>query len=342
MGVIKRIKNKIGTSLTQIKGNVYDKVDQEAQLSQRQIEQILKKKEDYYNLLDLKSEESLNKVEKILGSIAVEVHQAYLEQIHELYTPLSEPESFDLDKRIASFDITKWVFDTKENYIDKLVNVYHVLSRDKCNIALIFNRTKEKCKVRLAVMNSDETQDINKTESYIKCLISAVKGNFPGCEFSDYEVGNPLIFNDYGDICYKKPSIASVTNVASEKSEKFISQSIEKLFDGIIPEEDNQEYTIVLLAEPVQDQLEHKNELSQFYSDLSPFSSWQTNHTYSEADNSSASFALGMNAGIGAGFNKGFGTGHTGGTFATKPDNNGFQHTSIDSQRSSNGNRVRH
>ena len=129
-------------------------------------------------------------------------------------------------------------------------------------------------------MNSDEDQDMNKVESYIKCLISAVKGNLPGCEFSSDKAafGNPLLFEDdnIDNICRKKPSIASVTNVASEKSEKFISQSIEKLLDGIVPEEENQEYTIVLLAEPVQNQLELQNELCQYYSDLFPYSSWQT------------------------------------------------------------------
>lgn len=198
MGVIKRIKTKIADSLTQVKDDVDDKVAEEAELSQKQIENICKKKEEYYKLPNPKSKKSLNKTERILGSIAVEVHQAYLEKIQELYTPLSEFQSFDSDKRIAFFDITKWVFDTEENYIDKLVNVYHVLSRDKCNIALIFNRTVKKCQVRLAVMNSDEDQEMNKVENYIKCLISAVKGNFPGCEFSSDEAafGNPLEFEN--------------------------------------------------------------------------------------------------------------------------------------------------
>ena len=39
---------------------------------------------------------------------------------------------------------------------------------------------------------------MNKVENYIKCLISAVKGNFPGCEFSSDEAafGNPLEFEN--------------------------------------------------------------------------------------------------------------------------------------------------
>lgn len=109
------------------------------------------------------------------------------------------------------------------------------------------------------------------------------------------------------------------------------------MLDGIVPEEKNQEYTIVLLAEPVQNQLELQNELCQYYSDLFPYSSWQTNNTYSEADNSSGSFTLGMNAGVGAGFNIRTGAKNTIGRFVPKCENGEFRQTSLNSEESSNG-----
>ena len=80
-----------------------------------------------------------------------------------------------------------------------------------------------------------------------------------------------------------------------------MSQSMEKLLDGIVPETDDEEYTIVLLAKPVTDQLNARNRLFELYTALAPYSSWQTNYTYTEsdADNSSATanINLGMNAG---------------------------------------------
>lgn len=42
---------------------------------------------------------------------------------------------------------------TKENSIEKLINVYEVLFNEECNIALVFNRTRQRTKVYLAVGN---------------------------------------------------------------------------------------------------------------------------------------------------------------------------------------------
>lgn len=328
MGVIKKLKNKVNSSLTQIKDQALDKVAKEADLCQKQIDRICEKKKKYYNLDEHNPSKNAEIINKLLGSIAIEVHHAYLQQIHELYTSIDVLKEFDSQKRISYFDITKWVFDNEENHIDKLVNVYHVLSRDKCNIALIYNRTIEKCNVRLAVVNNEDTPNPNTTGKYKDCLINAIKGNFPGCEYisnNDY-YGDPL----YSFINSETATIASVTNVASEKSEKFISQSIEKLIDGIVPENSEQEYTIVLLAEPVQNHLELQNELCQYYSALSPFVSWQTNHTFSESNNESASFNLGMNAGIGAGLNLGTGNGNISGQFVSKYENAEIQREKVE------------
>lgn len=140
MGVIKKLKNKVNSSLTQIKDQALDKVAKEADLCQKQIDRICEKKNKYYNLDEHDPSKHSEIINRWLGNIAVEVHHAYLQQIHELYTPIDILNEFDLQKRISYFDITKWVLDNDENHIDKLVNVYHVLSRDKCNIALIYNR----------------------------------------------------------------------------------------------------------------------------------------------------------------------------------------------------------
>lgn len=57
----------------------------------------------------------------------------------------------------------------------------------------------------------------------------------------------------------KKYSVVTASNIPGEKSEKFVSQTIEKLLDGIIPYSKKSEYTIVLLATPIND-VEEKNE----------------------------------------------------------------------------------
>ena len=95
--------------------------------------------------------------------------------------------------------------------------------------------------------------------------------------------------------------MAIVSNLASEKSEDFISQSMEKLLDGIVPHNQSDEYTVALLAKPVRNQLESKNRLFELYSALAPYASWQTNYTYTTSDAINASSNFGVNLGVSAG-----------------------------------------
>ncbi|MCF0111001.1 MAG: ATP-binding protein, partial [Erysipelotrichaceae bacterium] len=96
-------------------------------------------------------------------------------------------------------------------------------------------------------------------------------------------------------------SIATATNVPTEKSEKFISQTIEKLLDGIVPEKRSMEYTIVLLATPVKDVANRKLRLGEFYSGLAPYAQWQTNYTVHETNSVNSTATVGVNVGASAG-----------------------------------------
>ena len=73
------------------------------------------------------------------------------------------------------------------------------------------------------------------------------------------------------------------------------------MLDGIIPATAQQEYILVLLATPIQDIAERKLILSQIYSDLAPYASWQTNYTYTEADARGSAATVGINIGASAG-----------------------------------------
>jgi hypothetical protein len=120
----------------------------------------------------------------------------------------------------------------------------------------------------------------------------------------DYGVGMPPCLDALdAEKNNQAKSIAIVSNVPSEKSEGFISQSMEKLLDGIVPEEKAQEYTIVLLAKPIKRQLDSKNRLYELYTALAPYTTWQTGYTYTESDGVSSSANFGVNLGVGAGAN---------------------------------------
>lgn len=297
MGVKKLVK-KIGDKA----GN---KVAKLSALSSGQIEEIQLQREEYLlQKPDPSDEMAIDTTWRMMAASSVEVYNAYLPQIKELYLPVKKEveydEIFSPDHNIRYFNITKWVQDKKENSLEKLVNVYAVLSNEDCNIALVFNRTQKGTKVYLAVVNTANADNNVNTNSYKNRLIEAIRGNFPGAEWSEEGIGViPCMKND------RPYSVATASNIPTEKSEKFISQTIEKLLDGIIPTDKKKEYTIVLLATPIKDVEERKLKLGEFYSGLAPYASWQTNFTYTENKSMGSSATVGVNVGASAGVQNG-------------------------------------
>ena len=313
MGVLANTKQFLaGKAITAAK-KAGDGIATLSALSPKQLQEVDAKRAAYLSEKpDMSGEETQSLIQKNMGAIGIEVYQAYLDQLETIYSPVDvSMENFDEDNRIRFFDITKWVTDSEEQSLDKLVNVYHVLSNEECNIALIYHRTKDECQVTVGVVNTDERHsDPAIADKYYSRVIGAVKGNFPGADIQglnskgrDYGIGVPECLTDVVDNTDggRAKSIAVVSNVASEKSEDFISQSMEKLLDGIVPEDASQEYTIVLLAKPIREQLASKNRLYELYTALAPYASWQTGYTYTDSDGVSSSANFGVNLGVSAG-----------------------------------------
>lgn len=329
MGVLVNTKQFITSKVASAAKKAGDGIATLSALSPKQLQELENKRNKYLGAKpDLTGEETRNVIEKNMGAIGIEVYQAYLEQLSTIYQPVDAMlDDFDEDNRIRFFDISKWVTDSEEQSLNKLVNVYHVLSEEDCNIALIYHRTRSGCRVSIGVANTnDRLSDPAIADKYYSRVVSAIKGNFPGANIEgmnskerDYGVGIPGCLASLDDDDITK-SIAIVSNVASEKSEDFISQSMEKLLDGIVPESDLDEYTIVLLAKPIREQLESKNRLYELYTSLAPYSSWQTGYTYTELDGVSSSANFGVNLGVSAGahsvVNSSIGTSESTGTSA--------------------------
>lgn len=298
LATIKSGAGKIAGKVANKGGNIVAKA---SGLSSAQLEKIEEKRNAY---LMEKPETDPESIERLLGSYAIEAYEAYLPQLSELYKPMFIGETDDersLDNRIRYFEVTKWVTDPTEDNLDKLTNMYHVLSEENCNIALIFNRRVSGTTVYFAVVNNSEKDTPHIADMFGKRLESSLLGNFPGAEIKKlpHDKLNAGVIPVLKDI--KKSSVAIVSNIASEKSEKFISQSMEKLIDGIVPSSELEEYTIVLLATPVKEQLERKNALSELYSKLAPFSTWSTTFTLSETTAVGSSATFGANLGGSAG-----------------------------------------
>ena len=292
----------IKSTIKKVAGKGADAVAKLSALSPEQLEQVQSKRDEYLaQLPNMTSAETEEYTSRLLAANAVEIYHAYLPQIKDLYLPIVKEAEYDGDFRssnnIRYINITKWVTDKKENSLEKLVNVYEVLSNDSCNISLVFHRKVNKTNVYLAITNTENDDNNVDVESYRRRLESAIKGNFPGSTW-EHEVGRGVLPCFNNNVHY---TVATASNIPTEKSEKFISQTIEKLLDGMIPTTVKEEYILVLLATPIKDIAERKLTLSSIYSDLSPYASWQTNYTYTEADSRGSSATVGINVGASAG-----------------------------------------
>ena len=114
-------------------------------LSPEQLKSIEYKRMDYLSDLPRPNDEVAQILtERLLAAAGIDIYNEYLEQISNLYVPVERKveygEPFIPSFNIRYFNITKWVTDKNENSLEKLVNVYEVLSNENCNIALIFHR----------------------------------------------------------------------------------------------------------------------------------------------------------------------------------------------------------
>ena len=306
MAVLAAVKGKVGKTLVKVADKGGNLIAKASGLTSAQLEKIEKLRENY---LSEKPEFDEEGIKRLLGTYSIEAYEAYLPLISSLYHPMAlnrDNDEMAVNNRIRYFEITKWVSDPTEDNVDKLTNMYQVLSEEDCNIALIYHRDMNHCKVYFAVVNNGYKDVPSIANAMEDRLVASVRGNFPGVEIKSRKAtGDGMgIIPELGSI--KNTVIAAVSNVSSEKSEKpekFTSQSMEKLLDGIVPQDKNgnDKYTIILLATPVKEQLERKTALSELYSRLAPYAQWQTGFTYTETTAEGSSATMGANLGGSAG-----------------------------------------
>ncbi|MDY3754666.1 MAG: DUF87 domain-containing protein [Treponema sp.] len=298
MGIIKGKVKKAA-------GKAADGVSKLSSLSPEQLDKVQSQRDEYLSQMPNPNDSTAEELTKrLLAASSVEIYNAYLAQLKELYVPIERQveyeTDFKTDQNIRFFNITKWVVDKSENSLEKLVNVYEVLSNEDCNISLVFHRTCERTNVYLAVTNTKNANNNVAADQFKTRLGDAIKGNFPGSEWAKEGSGVlPCMEED------SKYSVAIASNVPTEKSEKFISQTIEKLLDGIVPDKRGKEYIIILLATPIRDIEYRKLSLAEMYSGLAPYASWTTTFTYNEQNSTGSSATVGVNIGASAGIQNG-------------------------------------
>lgn len=248
---------------------------------------------------------------------AATVFKSYLPSISTAYSIKPLGQEIKPEETVAYFDVTRLVIEDKERMSEKLKNVYHLLACSNNSIALIIRRKHNGCQIGLAV---GKQQDSEAAAKLAESVQDAIIGNFPGTTcgtvqaYSDtedcvFQALNNGSFSENDKTNFN--SVAIATNIASEFTENSLDQGIEKIIDGIVPDE-NKEYTIVILGESLtNEELEKKKEaLYSIYTGLSPFAkrteNWGLTNSQNWGKSWNAGFAFIATAGGSGNSSEGF------------------------------------
>lgn len=233
-----------------------------------------------------------------LGKIAYTLDKAYLSRLEEDYGILPFDEQYNAYEKgekqvtyasnIRALRIKKCVVDKDERVIDCFKNILGAFCGSEDTLALVFKRTHEAAEMYLVVKNTGLGRNEKITES-IHLLADSVRGNFPGTEV---EIISPTKTSDDDDDdtpvqqalgLDKAKAISVLSGIPSEKSEKYTCQGIERLLNGIVPEE-KKTYTVVLLAEviPIVEIRSILNGFEELATAITPF----VGHQYQTGSNS--------------------------------------------------------
>ena len=144
--------------------------------------------------------------------------------------------------------INQWLYDREEKVIDCFKNVISVFGGSNKTLGLVIRRTPDNVEMYFAIQNT--LVGCNETSIGDQELLAAsFRGNFPGSKMDAVESAETekvmqgiLQFDKY-------KSISCLCTVPSDKSEEYISQGIDKLLNGIVPQKDEDSYVIILLAQ---------------------------------------------------------------------------------------------
>ena len=308
----------------------------------------------------------IRRIKKDFETVKFEAYNNYPKREQE-----EKPNQKILNDNLSGIRIKRWVYDKEEKIVDRFKNILSVFAGESTTLALVIRRLADKSEVSFWVKNENPDGEFETISSSVELLKKAILGNFPGTEIEDIPIWDEddkhgerfadsvslpcsnlsLQSSDTQDKnghSVGLSSIACLTSVPSEKSEDYTCQGIEKLLDGIAPDNEDDSYNIVILAEPIQQEtgVEIQNGYEELASALFPYSGHQfstgTSKTETSGEFKSLAHSQGINRSItktnainvGVNGSVHLGTPGAGGSIGMSA---GFSHSRGDTEGSSEG-----
>ena len=217
-----------------------------------------------------------------IGKIAYSLDRAYMSRLREDYKclPFSDylNEKFgskgklELQTNTRAVKVYRWVYDREEDIRDCFKNILGLFAGGDHSVALVIKRTMDKVEMYY-VVNNEFSIGGKKASEKAKLLNDSICGNFPGSKTE--LIGEDRIISEleFGNI----KALSLLSGIPSEKSEDYLSQTIDRLLNGIVPTQEDDNYFLVILANPlnINELREVLSNYESMASALIPFSSYQ-------------------------------------------------------------------
>ena len=196
-----------------------------------------------------------------IGKIAYTLDKAYMSRLDKDYGVLKFDEDYNVDGKVSyasnirAIKVDKWLFDKEQEPGECFKNVLSTFSDGDHTIALVVKRTPQNTEMYFVVKNEGEGRNADSL-SNVELLDSVIDGNFPGTNTKIIkDIDEIFSNNDTIKVDGRKEqlvnSIALFANTPSQYSEKYVTQGLDKLLNGIVPKTDKESYTVVFLAESI-------------------------------------------------------------------------------------------
>lgn len=235
-----------------------------------------------------------------LDKIAFTLDKAYLEYLNEIvpFGEYNKKAKLSYPSNIRALNVKRWVYDKEEKIIDCFKNSLSVFQESGDALALLIQRAKDNVEIYFVKRNMGEGRN-EDSKNDIELLNNSLCGNFSGSEFEVVESETEERMKYILDFD-KYKSISCLCNVPSDKSEEYMSQGIDKLLNGIVPKNDEENYVILILAD-VMDKKQIRKILTgyeELATALTPYSGYQFQHGTNESNTTGEMNTLAHSEGI--------------------------------------------
>lgn len=199
-----------------------------------------------------------------IGKIAYTLDRAYMSRLEKDYGVLYFDEKYNQDKEISyssnvrAVKVDKWLYDREQEPGECFKNLLSTFADGDHTIALVVKRTPTKNEMYFVVKNEGKGRN-DESRDNVDLLDAAIHGNFPGTHteiIRDEDTIRALFSNEDkievdGNEVNKYNSVALFANTPSQYSEKYVTQGLDKLLNGVVPKTEKDSYTVVFIAESV-------------------------------------------------------------------------------------------